>query len=196
MSQSVTAEHHDSSEKTIFGFWVYLMTDCVMFGVLFAAYAVLHGNTNGGPSGRELFDLPYVLAETVILLTSSFACCLAGLAAGAKRKRQMLAWFGVTFLLGAAFLSMEISEYARLAASGNGWQRNAFLSSYFTLAGTHVLHIAAGLLWMAVLLPPLMFKRGISAVALKRITCLRMFWLFLNVVWIFVFTLVYLMGAV
>lgn len=184
----------DSDTKTIFGFWVYIMTDCILFASLFATYAVLHNNTNGGLSGRDLFSLPYILTETLLLLTSSFTCGLAMLALQARRRRQLLAWLGVTFVLGASFLGMELKEFHHLAAEGNSWHRSGFLSSYFTLVGTHGLHITVGLCWMLVLAWQLK-SRGLTRHNVRRLTLLSMFWHFLDIVWIFIFTIVYLMGA-
>lgn len=181
--------------RTIFGFWVYLMTDCVLFATLFATYAVLHTSTFGGPSARELFTLPFALTETLILLTSSFTCGLFMLAAHLGNKNKVLLWMGITFLLGLSFLTMEGAEFTRLVREGNSWQRSAFLSSFFTLVGTHGLHIATGLLWMVVVAAQLL-GRGLKLSVLRRLTCLSMFWHFLDVVWIFIFTIVYLMGKI
>jgi cytochrome o ubiquinol oxidase subunit III len=186
------SESHET--KTSFGFWVYLMTDCVLFATLFATYAVLHGNTFGGPSGRDIFSLPFVLAETFILLTSSFTAGLAMLGARAGNMRQVLIWFGVTFALGLAFLTMEVTEFSHLVADGNSWARSGFLSSFFTLVGTHGLHIASGLIWMIVLMTQV-FRKGLTPGILRRLTLLSMFWHFLDIIWIFIFTIVYLMGA-
>jgi cytochrome o ubiquinol oxidase subunit 3 len=182
------------NNKTAFGFWVYLMTDCVLFATLFATYAVLRNNTNGGSPGSELFSMPYVLAETLLLLTSSFTCGLAMLAAKRADKQQVLTWFGITFLLGAAFLTMELSEFSKLASEGNSWQRSGFLSSFFTLVGTHGLHIASGLIWMFVLLTNI-YRKGLGGNMLKRLTLLSLFWHLLDIVWIFIFSIVYLIGA-
>jgi cytochrome o ubiquinol oxidase subunit 3 len=184
----------DSGSKTIFGFWLYLMTDCVLFASLFATFAVLRNNTFGGPSGGELFSLPFVLAETLILLTSSFTCGLGILAARRHNRQQVLLFFVLTFLLGVAFLSMEITEFHHLAVEGNSWQRSGFLSSFFTLVGTHGLHITIGLIWMLVLMGQLV-KQGLTAGTARRLTLLSMFWHFLDIIWIFIFTIVYLMGA-
>lgn len=184
----------ETESKTTFGFWLYIMTDCVLFASLFATFAVLRNNTFGGPSGSELFSLPYVLAETLILLTSSFTCGLAVLAARRGNKQQVLFWFFLTFLLGAAFLTLELTEFHRLAAEGNNWQRSGFLSSFFTLVGTHGLHITVGLLWMLVMMAQVM-SRGLKAGVVRRLSLLSIFWHFLDVVWIFIFTIVYLMGA-
>lgn len=186
---------YDDEAKTIFGFWVYLMTDCVLFASLFAVFAVLRHNTYGGPDGAGLFSLPYVLMETMVLLTSSFTCGLAVLSAQRRHKKSVLFWFAVTFLLGAFFLTMELKEFHSFAAMGDSWRRSGFLSSYFTLVGTHGLHITIGLLWMAVMFAYIV-KRGISTTVLKRIRLLSLFWHFLDVVWIFIFTIVYLFGAV
>jgi len=185
---------HNNDSKTVFGFWVYLMTDCVLFASLFVTYAVLHGNTFGGPGAAELFSLPFVLGETLILLTSSFTAGLAMLAAHAGRPRQVLAWFAVTFLLGVAFLAMEVTEFSKLAHEGNSWQRSGFLSAFFTLVGTHGLHITSGLIWMGIMMTKVV-RGGLAPNTLRRLTLLSMFWHFLDIIWIFIFTIVYLMGA-
>ena len=193
---TVATDHSETEiySKTLFGFWVYLMTDCILFGTLFATYAVLHASTFGGPTARELFHLPHALAETLILLTSSFTCGLATVAAHRNDKAKVLTWFGVTFLLGVAFLTLELTEFRHLVREGNSWQRSAFLSSFFTLVGTHGAHITAGLLWIAVLMAQII-PRGLTVHTFKRLVCLSLFWHFLDVVWIFIFTIVYLMGA-
>lgn len=188
-------ERRESDNRTIFGFWVYLMTDCVLFAGLFATYAVLHNNTYGGPSGQTLFNLPNVLAETLILLTSSFTAGLAMLAARRNAKNQTLFWFGITFLLGISFLVLEITEFRHLIHTGNSWRRSGFLSSFFTLVATHGLHISIGLLWMLVMMFKVL-KSGLNSSIVKRLTMLSMFWHFLDVIWIFIFTIVYLMGAI
>jgi cytochrome o ubiquinol oxidase subunit 3 len=198
MSQSAAAiermNEEENTSKTAFGFWVYLMTDCVLFASLFAVYAVLHGNTFGGPSGHQIFSLPYVLTETLILLTSSFTCGLATLALQRRDKRQVLFWFGITFLLGLAFLGMEVTEFRHLIIEGNSWRRSGFLSSYFVLVATHGLHITIGLLWMAVLMVKV-FRKDLTSGSVRRLTLLSLFWHFLDLIWIFIFTIVYLMGA-
>ncbi len=186
---------YDKESKTIFGFWVYLMTDCVLFASLFATFAVLRHNTFGGPTAADLFSLPYVLAETLALLTSSFTCGLAVLSAQQRHKNRVVFWFAVTFLLGATFLALEINEFHKFVAMGDSWRRSGFLSSYFTLVGTHGLHITIGLLWMAVMVA-FVIKRGITDGTLKRIRMLSLFWHFLDVVWIFIFTIVYLFGVI
>lgn len=181
--------------KTSFGFWVYIMTDCVLFATLFATFAVLRNNTFGGPSGGELFSLNFALIETLILLTSSFTCGLGMLSAANGLKRQTVGWFSATFLLGVSFLAMELTEFSHLVAEGNSWQRSGFLSSFFALVGTHGLHITVGLLWIAVLLFKVI-KKGLAVGNLRRLSLLSMFWHFLDVVWIFIFTVVYLIGVV
>src|SRR5690606_6877032 len=137
--------------KTL-GFWVYLMTDCVLFASLFVVFAVLRSATAGGPSGADLFDMEFVLVETMLLLTSSFTVGLALLGAERGYKVQSIVWLVITFLLGAGFLAMELWEFSHLIAEGHGWQQSAFLSSFFVLVGTHGLHITAGLIWMAVVI--------------------------------------------
>lgn len=187
-------DKHEGGSKVLFGFWVYLMTDLLMFAALFATYAVLAGNTFGGPAGHDIFNLPYVLWETLILLTSSFTCGLGILAARGKDKNQVFLWFGLTFLLGITFLSLEMTEFSRLFADGNGFQRSAFLSSFFTLVGTHGLHIASGLFWMGTIFVYIL-RRGLTDNAIRKLTMLSLFWHFLDLVWIFIFTIVYLMGV-
>lgn len=183
----------EATDRVMFGFWVYLMTDLLMFAVLFAVYAVLHGNTLGGETGRELFSLPLALSETLILLTSSFTCGIAMIAARQRNKFQTLLWFGVTFLLGLAFLSIELYEFAEFIHEGHTMQTNAFLSSFFVLVGTHGLHITSGLLWMGITLIYVM-KRGLNNNMVRKLSMLSLFWHFLDIVWIFIFTVVY-MGA-
>lgn len=182
-------------EINVFGFWVYLMTDCVLFATLFATYAVLRNNTFGGPNGAELFNLNFVLVETLVLLASSFTCGLAMLAVRSGQRKQVMFWFGVTFLLGLTFLGLEISEFRQLIAEGNSWRRSAFLSSFFALVGTHGLHITAGLIWMATMLINL-WRKGLQPEDTRRLTMLSLFWHFLDVIWIFIFTLVFLLGVI
>lgn len=183
----------EATDRVMFGFWVYLMTDLLMFAVLFAVYAVLHGNTLGGETGRELFSLPLALTETLILLTSSFTVGVAMIAARQRNKFQTLLWFGITFLLGLAFLSIELYEFAEFIHEGHTMQTNAFLSSFFVLVGTHGLHITSGLLWMGITLIYVM-KRGLNNNMVRKLSMLSLFWHFLDIVWIFIFTVVY-MGA-
>lgn len=184
----------DLFDKTVFGFWIYIMTDCILFATFFATYAVLHSATAGGPSAKDLFNLPHALAETLLLLTSSFTCGLAMLAAHKQQKLQTLLYFGATFILGAAFLFLELKEFHELVAEGNTWQKSAFLSSFFALVGCHGLHITSGLIWILVMVP-LVVVRGLTDSTLRRLTCLSLFWHFLDVIWVLIFTFVYLMGA-
>ncbi|MEI8187852.1 MAG: cytochrome o ubiquinol oxidase subunit III [Candidatus Saccharibacteria bacterium] len=181
--------------KTYLGFWIYIMTDCVLFASLFAVYAVLHHNTNGGPGSSSLFSMPNALAETLILLTSSFTSGLSMIAARNNHKVKVIYWLVITFLLGAAFLFLEIHEFQHLVITGDSWRRSGFLSSYFTLVGTHGLHIAVGLFWMAII-SLVILKRGLTKKTVKGLTLLNLFWHFLDVIWIFIFSVVYLMGHV
>jgi cytochrome o ubiquinol oxidase subunit 3 len=167
------------------------MTDCVLFATLFATYAVMRTATDGGPGAAELFDMPYVLVETLLLLTSSFTAGLAMLALRARNKELLLQLLFITFVLGASFVAMEVYEFHALAAEGHSWQRSGFLSSYFTLVATHGLHICVGLLWLGVLAVQVL-KRGLSGDIVKRLTLFSLFWHFLDVVWIFIFSVVYL----
>ncbi len=183
-----------ASDKTFFGFCVYLMTDLIMFAGLFAAFAVLRNNTFGGPSGKNIFDLPFVLIETLLLLTSSFTCGLMILSAGKGYIQGVIALLSATLLLGAGFLGMELYEFSHLFHEGNTFQRSAFLSSYFALVGAHGLHITAGLIWMFILFVYILSK-GLTKGAVRKLTLLGIFWHFLDIVWIFIFTIVYLMGV-
>lgn len=185
------AEEAASANRTVLGFWIYLMTDCVLFATLFATYAVMRGNTDGGPSGASLFDLPYALVETILLLTSSFVCGLAMIALQRRNKKALLQLLFITFVLGAVFVGLEVNEFHKLAAEGNDWTRSGFLSSYFTLVATHGLHICVGLLWLGVLAVQIM-RKGLNGSTPKRLTLFSMFWHFLDVVWIFIFSVVYL----
>jgi cytochrome o ubiquinol oxidase subunit 3 len=187
-------EQQAAESKTIFGFWVYLMTDCVLFASLFASFVVLRNNTFGGPAGNELFSLPFVLTETLVLLTSSYTAGLGILAARRRDKNQVLIWFGITMLLGLFFLTMEVTEFHKLYVEGNSWQRSGFLSVFFTLVATHGLHITSGLIWMAVMLYKTA-RQGLTQGIIKRLTMLSMFWHFLDIIWIFIFTIVYLLGV-
>jgi len=180
--------------RTTVGFWVYLMTDCVLFASLFATFAVLRTATASGPSGHEIFELPLALTETIILLTSSYSCgfVLVGMKRG--NIKQMMTGFIATFLLGIAFLSIELSEFTKLIHEGHGPQQSAFLTSFFTLVGTHGAHITVGLIWLLVMVTVLM-KRGLTDKLRRQITLFGLFWHFLDLVWIFIFTVVYLIGA-
>lgn len=181
-------------ERKMLGFWIYLMTDSVLFAGLFATFAVLRGSTFGGPSGAELFDLPFVLVETLLLLTSSFTVGLAVLGAVRGYKKQTIVWLVLTFILGAAFLTLELNEFSALVAEGNSWQRSAFLSAFFTLVGTHGLHVLVGLLWLVVMIVRLV-RHNFKKTDLNRLALFALFWHFLDVIWIFVFSIVYLVGG-
>lgn len=191
--EHIEEEKNSFSRKTL-GFWVYLMTDCILFATLFATFAVLRSATAGGPSGAELFDLEFVLVETMLLLTSSFTVGLAMLGAERGLKRQTIFWLGSTFLLGAGFLAMEVYEFRALILEGAGPQTSAFLSSYFTLVATHGLHIAVGLIWMAVVIVRLL-QRNFKETDIRRLSLLSLFWHFLDIIWIFIFSFVYLIGG-
>jgi cytochrome o ubiquinol oxidase subunit 3 len=193
MSHSVN-HHAERTDKTVFGFWVYLMTDLILFATLFATYAVLRNGTYGGPSGKDIFDMPFVLIETLLLLTSSFTAGLMMIAIHKGRKNIALALLAITFLLGAAFLGMELYEFNHLVHEGYSWRESAFLSAFFTLIGTHGLHILAGLTWITVLFTQIV-RRGLTVHTTRRLMLFSLFWHFLDIVWIFIFTIVYLMGV-
>ena len=187
-------EHHDPVETAAFGFWTYILSDCVLFAALFATFVVLSRNYAGGPSGKAFIDLRYTLGETMFLLCSSVTYGFAMLAMHRHRSRQVLAWLVVTFLLGLGFVGMEINEFYQLVATGIGPERSGYLSAFFALVGTHGAHVTAGLLWMTVMMAQVLFK-GLTTDVQSRLTRLSMFWHFLDVVWIGVFTVVYLTGA-
>ncbi|MCC5900758.1 MAG: cytochrome o ubiquinol oxidase subunit III [Halomonas sp.] len=187
-------EHHDAAGTKVFGFWVYLMSDLVIFGSLFATYAVLMKGTAGGPTAADIFELPFVLVETFLLLVSSFTFGMGVLAMNANRLNLVKAWLAITFVLGAAFVGMEVYEFQHLIHQGYGPDRSAFLSSFFTLVGTHGLHVTFGLIWILVMLVQLSTK-GLNDMTRPRILCLSLFWHFLDIVWICVFSFVYLMGV-
>ena len=177
-----------------YGFWIFILSDIVMFSALFAAYAVLAGNTAGGPSGRELFNLHNVFIETMCLLLSSYSCGLGALSAERREPARFLLFAAVTFVLGAAFLVIEATEFAGMVAKGAGPGRSAFLSSFFTLVGTHGVHVTGGLIWLVYLVAQVITK-GLRPPVLRRLLCWSLFWHALDIVWIGVLTLVYLMGA-
>jgi cytochrome o ubiquinol oxidase subunit 3 len=186
-------EHHPE-QGTLLGFWIYLMSDCLIFASLFATYAVLGRNYAGGPTGAELFDLTLIAINTGFLLLSSITFGFAMIAAQARKLAPTLLWMGVTGLLGAAFLSLELYEFFHLIHEGAGPQRSGFLTAFFSLVGTHGLHVLFGAIWLITLMVQLA-KHGLTAENFRRLQCLSLFWHFLDVVWIGVFTFVYLMGV-
>jgi cytochrome o ubiquinol oxidase subunit 3 len=194
-----TAEHvaGELAAKRIivgYGFWIFLLSDIIMFSAFFATYAVLVGATAGGPSGRELFNLPNVGVETACLLLSSFTCGLASIGARMRSGRWFYGAMAATGMLGAAFLGIEVREFAGMVAQGAGPTRSAFLSAFFTLVGCHGLHVTAGLLWLLTMMAQV-FAKGYRADILRRVLCFSLFWHTLDIIWVALFTVVYLMGA-
>ena len=190
----VADEHpHAEGGSTMLGFWIYLMSDCLLFAVLFATYGVLGANYAAGPAPKDLFNLPLVAVNTSMLLLSSITYGFAMLAMVNGRVGQMQAWLAVTGVFGLAFLGIEIYEFAHMIHEGATPQRSAFLSSFFTLVGTHGLHVTFGILWLVTLMVQVA-RYGLIAANRRRLMCLSMFWHFLDVIWIGVFTFVYLMG--
>jgi cytochrome o ubiquinol oxidase subunit 3 len=186
--------HHDIEQMRSFGFWIFLMTDCILFGTLFATYIVLHGGTNGGPGPKELFEMNGVIASTFILLTSSFTSGLAVLSMNRGNRKGLILWLAVTALLGASFITLEVTEFVKMVHEGATISTSAFLSGFFTLVGTHGLHVSLGLVWMIALMIQL-GRHGITPVTKRKVNVISLYWHFLDVVWIFVFTIVYLMGV-
>lgn len=187
------AHDHDHG-KTPLGFWLYLMSDCLLFASLFATYAVLVTGVANGPSGKDIFELPLILISTVFLLLSSFTFGMALLAAKAQRRQSALVWLAVTFAFGLGFIILEGHEFYELIHAGYGPQTSAFLSAFFTLVGTHGLHVIIGLMWLLVLGWQI-HRKGLTAKNRIRLVCLSLFWHFLDLIWICVFSVVYLTGA-
>ncbi|MCS0495742.1 cytochrome o ubiquinol oxidase subunit III [Ancylobacter sp. MQZ15Z-1] len=189
-------EHpHPEGHSTSLGFWIYLMSDCLIFAALFAVYGVLSGNFAAGPGPKELFELPLVALNTTMLLFSSITYGFAMLTMEKDRVAATQAWLVVTALFGLAFLGIELYEFHHLIAEGATPQRSAFLSAFFTLVGTHGLHVTFGTIWLVTLMVQVA-RRGLITANKRRLMCLSMFWHFLDVIWIGVFTFVYLMGMV
>jgi cytochrome o ubiquinol oxidase subunit III len=182
-------------EEKAFGFWIYLMSDAIIFALLFATYVVMAPNSAGGPTGKMLFSLPRTFAETMLLLTSSATFGLATLAMRSGNRPRVLAWLAITFVLGAGFVALEIREFAGMVGQGAGPQRSGFLSAFFTLVGTHGLHVSLGLVWILILSLQVLAK-GLSAPVISRLFRLGLFWHFLDIVWIGIFSVVYLPGMV
>jgi cytochrome o ubiquinol oxidase subunit 3 len=200
MAQSTLPAHHahehEHQSHSVFGFWAYLMTDCVLFASLFATFAMFAMQTAGGPTPKDLFNLKDVAYETGLLLTSSLTFGLAMISATRRKSGAVLAWLFVTFLLGAGFLFLEMQEFAHLIAEGAGPQRSAFWSAFFTLVGTHGLHVSIGMIWLVVLAVQIARNPQMNERELRRLACLSLFWHFLDIVWICVFSFVYLGSVV
>ena len=190
------AERQPASKRVIvgYGFWIFLLSDIIMFAAFFATYAVLADATAGGPSGRDLFSLPNAAIETACLLLSSFTCGIATLGSQARRNSWFYGGMAVTFAFGAAFLLLEVREFADFAARGAGPTRSAFLSAFFTLVGCHGLHVTCGLLWLLTMMAQV-FAKGYRADILRRVLCFSLFWHALDIIWVALFSVVYLMGA-
>ena len=194
-TEAIASEHHYDSDSTdVFGFWLYILTDCILFGCLFATYIVLNTTMDVGLTVKSYLDLNGILIETFLLLASNFTFCLASLSMYQEKLVKVQGWLIVTFLLGASFVFMEVSEFIHLASEGFRWDVNGHASSFFTLVGTHGLHVSIGLVWMLLLIVQLPLLK-ITHITKRRMTYLGLFWNFLDIVWIFVFTIVYLMGA-
>ena len=188
------AHPHPEGHSTMLGFWIYLMSDCLIFAILFACYAVLGGNYAAGPAPKDLFDLKLIALNTAMLLFSSITYGFAVLQMQQGKVKGTQLWLAITGLFGLAFLSIELYEFHHLIELGATPQRSAFLSAFFTLVGTHGLHVTFGIIWLVTLMIQL-GKHGLIAANKRRVMCLSMFWHFLDVVWIGVFTFVYLMGV-
>ena len=177
-----------------YGFWIFLLSDFIMFSGFFAGYAVLVKETAGGPSGREIFELPLVALETGFLLASSFTCGMAGIAAAAKNRLWFQVAMATTALCGAGFLALELYEFTHLIAEGYGPGRSAFLSSFFALVGCHGLHVTLGLVWLTTMMAQV-WAKGFRDDIMRRIACFALFWHALDIIWVALFTVVYLLGS-
>lgn len=186
--------HHDADATSVFGFWIYIMSDCVLFGSLFATFAVLHANTYNGFGVKNFLDLPYIFAETLFLLASSFTYGMAIINLYKKQQAKLVRWLIVTFILGACFVGLEVNEFLHLIHIGHGPETSGAMSAFFALVGTHGFHVTLGLIWMVVMLVQL-GKFNITDHTTRRLTYLGLFWAFLDIVWIFVYTVVYLIGG-
>lgn len=196
-STMTTPEHplptEEQYEEKEFGFWLYLMSDAALFALLFATYMVMVGNTAGGPSGKELFGLERAAGETALLLFSSTAFGFAAVSMYAGERSRVVMWLLVTFALGACFIFLEIGEFRGMIQQGAGPERSGFLSAFFTLVGTHGLHVSIGLLWIAVMIGQVLVK-GLTAPVASRLMRLGLFWHFLDIIWVVIFSVVYLPG--
>ncbi|RDI39112.1 cytochrome o ubiquinol oxidase subunit III [Falsibacillus pallidus] len=200
MSQAIshTNDHHEEHEHhedlSVLGFWLFLVSDVILFGTIFATFMVLRSHFDGGPTGKELFEAPGYITETFLLLTSSFTSGLATLALNKGKVNQLIGWLVVTALLGLGFIGFEVSEFANMVSEGATISRSAFLTAFFTLVGTHGLHVSVGLCWMTAIMIQLK-RNGINALTTRKVTLVSLYWHFLDVVWIFLLTIVYLMGV-
>lgn len=188
------AHHHDSDSTDVFGFWMYILTDCILFGCLFATFLILNSPGYPGPVLKNFVNLHDVLIETFLLLISNFTFGLAMLNLYQDKLHKVQVWLGITFLLGVGFIVMEVTEFTHMANDGFRWDVSGAISSFFTLVGTHGLHVSIGLAWIIFMIIQLPFIKS-NPVKRRRMTYLGLFWNFLDIVWIFVFTIVYLMGA-
>ena len=193
-AQSCKIVRSDTEGNRALGFWIYLMSDLVVFSVLFATYEVLGSSYAGGPTGKELFHLPYTFGETMFLLFSSATCGLAVSAMHDAKKDSTLIWLAVTFLLGLGFVGMEIHEFRQMILDGSGPDRSGFLSAFFALVGAHGAHVTVGLIWIAFMTVQIATK-GFNNPVRFRLMRLSMFWHFLDIIWVGIFTFVYLMGV-
>lgn len=187
--------HHDTYSKTVFGFWLYLITDFVLFATMFAAYAVLNKSFFGGPEPKELFNLSYTCVQSYVMLFAAVCAGFGGAMVHRRHAKGAIFFFILTFILGLVFSIMQMKEVVDLVRIGHSWQVSAYLSIFFSIILTYFAHVVIALLWTIVLIVPV-FVYGIDAFSMRRLTCLRMFWQFLNIVWVFIFTIIYLLGVI
>ena len=195
ISSSLPLEYQGDGNLKIFGFWVFIAAEVVLFSTLFAVYLVLHGNVAGGPTSQQLFDIRGFTIETFLLLTSSFTMGLGTYEMRRQNTKGVLAWVLITILLGLGFLGMEISEFAHYVSIGANISRSAFLSAFFVLVGTHGSHVTLGIFWILSILVQVM-RKGVTPKTARKLFVVGLYWHFLDVVWVFIFTVVYLTGKV
>jgi len=192
-AMTISPQDAQKYEEKEFGFWLYLMSDAIIFALLFATYLVMVGNAAGGPTGKELFSLERAAGETALLLLSSTTFGLAAVALSSADRAKVLLWLAITFALGAGFIFLEIGEFRGMIDQGAGPDRSGFLSAFFTLVGTHGLHVSVGLSWIAVMIGQVLFK-GLTVPVASRLMRLGLFWHFLDIIWVVIFSVVYLPG--
>lgn len=188
------SHHHSADDADLFGFWLYILSDCILFATLFACYVMYNTGAMSSSDLHELISLPYVFGETIVLLLSSLTYGMAMLSLYARKLPALVCWLLLTMVCGAIFIGMELNEFIQLHHEGHGWQTSASMSAFYTLVGTHGLHVLIGLIWMSVLLVQIKVF-NLTAIMAKRLTYLALFWTFLDIIWIFVYTIVYLIGA-
>ena len=187
--------HHDVYSKTVFGFWLYILTDFMLFATLFAAYAVLHNSTYGGPPAKDILSLDTAYIQSHVFLISTLFISFSGMYAHRRQAKLVNLTLIVTLLLGFLFLFLQFHEFHHLLQKGHSWVKSGYLSAYYTVVGMHTLHVVLGLIWIVLLIGSTL-SRGITPATIRRVVCMKMFWQFLNIIWVFIFAIIYLLGFI